>query len=230
MWTLLGIAVVIVGFLIRLNPLLVIAAAALVTGLAAGLDLTAIIAAFGKAFNENRYVSIVWLILPVIGLLERYGLQERARTLICKVQGATTGRLLLVYFLLRQISAALGISSIGGHAQMVRPLIAPMAEAAAETRFGKLKDSTRYLIRAHAAGVDNVALFFGEDIFIAIASILLVKGFLEQNGIIVEPLHLSLWAIPTAIFALIIHGTRLFMLDRKLERDAAADSAKESEA
>ena len=75
---------------------------------------------------------------------------------------------------------------------MVRPLIAPMAEAAAETRFGKLKDSTRYLIRAHAAGVDNVALFFGEDIFIAIASILLVKGFLEQNGIIVEPLHLSL--------------------------------------
>ena len=38
MLTLLGVAVVVVGFLIRLNPLLVIAAAALTTGLAAGLD------------------------------------------------------------------------------------------------------------------------------------------------------------------------------------------------
>ena len=65
-------------------------------------------------------------------------------------------------------------------------------------------------------------MFFGEDIFIAIASILLIKGFLEQNGILVEPLQLSVWAIPTAFCALAIHGTRLMLLDRRLARTLSA--------
>ena len=102
MWPLLGIAVVVVGFLMRWNPLIVIMAAALVTGMAGGLGPVEILSAFGKAFNDSRYVSIVWLVLPVIGLLEREGLQERARTLIAKVHAATTGRLLLAYLFLRQ--------------------------------------------------------------------------------------------------------------------------------
>ena len=63
----------------------------------------------------------------LIGLLERYGLQERARQVIGKVRAATPGRLLLVYMILRQITAALGLTALGGHPQMVRPLIAPMA-------------------------------------------------------------------------------------------------------
>ena len=37
------------------------------------------IAKLGKAFNDNRIIAIVWIVLPVIGLLERYGLQQRAR-------------------------------------------------------------------------------------------------------------------------------------------------------
>ena len=73
--------------------------------------------------------------------------------------------------------------------------------------------------RAHCAAVDNIALFFGEDIFVAIASILLIKGFLEQDGIVVEPFALSKWAIPTAIAALLIHGVRLSLLDRRLKRE-----------
>lgn len=222
MLTLLGVAVVVVGFLIRLNPLLVIAAAALTTGLAAGFTPFEILSAFGKAFKDNRYVSAVWLILPVIGLLERYGLQERARLLIARIRAVTVGRLLLVYFIIRQIAASLGLTSLGGHPQMVRPLIAPMAEAAAEKEIGPLPDETRYHIRAEAAAVDNVALFFGEDIFLAIASILLIKGFLEQSGIVVQPFDLSVWAIPTALCALIIHGTRVLLIDRRLRRQAAA--------
>jgi uncharacterized membrane protein len=229
MWVLLGIAVLVAGFVARLNPLAVILAAAVVTGVAAvivpGVGVAELgraaldtISAFGKAFNDYRYISVIWLVLPLIGLLERYGLQERARILISKARGATTGRILLAYFVLRQISAALGQTKLGGHPQMVRPLVAPMAEAAAETRLGPLPDAVRYRIRAHAAAVDNIALFFGEDIFIAIASILLIKGFLEAYGIMVEPLQLSVWAIPTAIAALLVHGTRLVMLDRSLAR------------
>jgi uncharacterized membrane protein len=204
-------------------------AAALTTGLAAAwtpdADLQVMwtatlgtLGAFGKAFNDNRYVSMVWFVLLAIGLLERAGLQERARMLIAKVQAATVGRVLWVYFIIRQSAAALGLTSLGGHPQMVRPLVAPMAEAAAESRFGVLPDKERFLIRSHSAAADNIALFFGEDIFIAIASILLIKGFLETNGIIVEPLELSIWAIPTAIAALLIHSTRLWMLDQRLKR------------
>jgi uncharacterized membrane protein len=220
MWVLLGVAVVVIGFAARLNPLLIVAAAAIVTGIAAGMDLLATLAVLGKAFKDNRYISVVWLILPLIGLLEREGLQERAKALIGRLREATAGRLLVIYLVIRQLAAAVGLTSLGGHAQMVRPLIAPMAEAAAETQAPGLTLAQRERVKAMAAATDNVGLFFGEDIFIAIASILLIKGFLEENGIIVEPLHLSMWAIPTAILALLIHGSRLLLLDRTLGKAA----------
>ena len=215
-FVLVGVVIVIVGFVLRLNPLLVVTVAGIVTGLAGGLGPVAVLEAFGKSFVENRYVTIIWLLLPVIGVLERYGLQERTRQLVARVHAATTGRVLLGYLVLRQVTAALGLTSLGGQAQMVRPLIAPMAEAAAETRHGDLPRTIRERIRAYAAATDNVGLFFGEDIFIAIGSILLIRGFLEQNGILVEPTHLALWAIPTAIAALLVHGARLLLLDRRL--------------
>jgi uncharacterized membrane protein len=213
-----GILVVVVGFMLRMNPLLVVALAALATGLSAGLGPVALVSAFGKAFNDNRYVSVIWIVLPVIGLLERYGLQQRARALVARLRGATVGRLLIGYLLIRQLSAALGLTSVAGQAQTVRPLVAPMAEAAAEQVHGELDGATRDRVRAYAAATDNVGLFFGEDIFLAIASILLIKGFLEQNGIVLAPLQLSVWAIPGAIFAFLIHGGRLLLLDRRLRR------------
>jgi uncharacterized membrane protein len=97
-----------------------------------------------------------------------------------------------------------------------------MAEGAAESRLGTLRDDTRYRVRANAAAVDNIGVFFGEDIFIAIGSILLIRGFLDQNGIHVQPADLALWSIPTAICAFIIHGTRLLLLDRSLKANEAA--------
>jgi len=226
MLTLIGIVIVVVGFVLRINPLLVVTVAGLATGIAGGLGPLAVVAAFGKAFITSRYVAIIWLLLPVIGLLEHAGLKERARGLVGGLRAATTSRVLLAYFALRQITAALGLTSLGGQAQMVRPLIAPMAEGAAEARYGELPMRIRYLIRAHAAGVDNVALFFGEDIFIAIGSILLIKGFLDQNGIHVEPADLAVWAIPTAVCAFVIHCTRVSFLDRRLRRELETPSDK----
>lgn len=220
MLVLAGIFVIVAGFLLRFNPLLVVAVAALVTGLAAGLDPVRILSAFGKAFNDNRYVTAIYIVLPVIGLLERFGLQVRARALIANLKGATTGRLLIAYLLFRQLTAAAGLISVAGQAQTVRPLIAPMAEAAAETQTGGTSESEH--VKAMSAATDNIGLFFGEDIFIAIGSILLMKGVLEGYGIIVEPLHMSVWAIPTAIAAFAVHGFRLIRLDRRLTKQAAA--------
>lgn len=218
MLVLAGIVVIAAGFMLRFNPLLVVMASALVTGLAAGLDPVTIVSAFGKAFNDNRYITIIYIVLPVIGILERHGLQARARDIISRIRGATMGRFLLAYLLFRQITAALGLTSIAGPAQTVRPLIAPMAEAAAEAQGNDDPDRAKAL----AAATDNVGLFFGEDIFIAIGSILLMKGVLQSYGIDLPPLQLSVWAIPTAIAASVIHGGRLMLADRRLARRRAA--------
>lgn len=227
MWVLLGIAVIVIGFMLRINPMLVILASALATGLAAGLDLLAITAAFGKAFNDTRYISIVWIVLPVIGMLEAFGLQDRARAIISGLRQASVGRLLTGYLLVRQIMAALGLTSVAGHAQTVRPLVAPMAEAAADIQAPALSEAQREKVKAMSAATDNVGLFFGEDIFLAIGSILLMKGLLQQYGIMLEPLELSLWAIPTAIAAFIIHGFRLWLFDRAMRTPIPGSAARD---
>jgi uncharacterized membrane protein len=215
-WPLLGIALVVVGFALRFNPLLVVALAAIVTGLLGHMPFLKVLATLGHGFNESRYVTIIYIILPVIGLLERYGLQQRARALIAGIRGATTGRLLIVYLAFRQVLSALGLTSVAGHAQTVRPLVAPMALAAAEKQHGTIDEETAERVKAMAAATDNVGLFFGEDIFLAIASILLIQGSMASFGIQLTPFQLSVWAIPTAICAFIIHGTRLLLLDRRL--------------
>ena len=217
-WPLLGIALVVIGFALRFNPLLVVAVAAIVTGLLGGLPFLKVLATLGHGFNENRYETVIWIILPVVGLLERYGLQEQARTLIGSIRGATTGRLLIVYLGIRQILAALGLTTVAGHPQTVRPLVAPMAVAAAEKQHGELDEATSERVKAMSAATDNVGLFFGEDIFLAIASILLIQGSLASFGIELTPFQLSVWAIPSAICAFIIHGTRLLLFDRWLGR------------
>jgi uncharacterized membrane protein len=219
---LIGIALVVIGFALRFNPLLVVAVAAIVTGLLGGMDFVKVLGTLGHGFNENRYVTIIYIVLPVIGLLERYGLQERARTLIVQMRGATTGRLLILYLGFRQILSAFGLMSVAGQAQTGRPLVAPMALAAAEKQHGELDEDTLERVKAMAAATDNVGLFFGEDIFLAIASILLIQGSLKGFGIELTPLQLSVWAIPTAICAFLIHGARLLWFDRVLARHPRA--------
>jgi uncharacterized membrane protein len=101
---------------------------------------------------------------------------------------------------------------------MIRPLIAPMAEGAAASRFRQLDDTMRYRIRAFAAATDNVGLFFGEDIFVAFGAIVLMVTFLKEAGISVQPLHVAVWGMPTALAAFIVHGFRLYRLDGWLAR------------
>jgi uncharacterized membrane protein len=215
MWSLLGIPVVLIGLLIRLNPLVVVTAAAVVAGIGGGLEPLAIVGALGKAFNDARYISLAFLVLPLVGLLETAGMQAKARAMVARLSGLTVGRLLAGYLLARQISASLGLLSLGGQAAMVRPLIAPMAESAEAAKTPDISEDRRMLIRAHAAGADNVGAFFGEDIFVALGSVLLVQAVLEQNHIRAEPLRIALWAIPTAIVAFVVHGARLLRLDRR---------------
>ncbi len=220
LWPLIGVAVIIGGFVLRQNPVMVVIIAAIATGLAAAMPIEKILISLGTGFIKTRNLPLILLLpLGVIGLLERYGLKEQAQILIAKIKSATAGRLLIVYLFVREITAALGLISLGGHPQMVRPLIAPMAEGATENRYGSIPDKLMYKIRAMSAATDNVGLFFGEDIFVAFGAIVLMQTILRGSGIEVNPLHMALWGLPTAICAFIIHAFRLYRFDGEIERE-----------
>jgi len=220
-WPLAGVVVIVLGFAWRLNAVLVVVMAGAVSGFAAGMGPRELLAAFGEGFNRNRYLALFLLTLPVLGALERQGLREHAAAWIAARRSMSVARLLVLYLALRQASAALGLTSLGGQAQTVRPLLAPMAEGAAEARGEVADDATRERIRAMSAATDNVGLFFGEDIFVAFGAVLLIQAVYAERGVVLEPLQIALWGIPTAICAFLIHAFRLRRFGARLASRAA---------
>jgi len=219
-WPLLGVLVVMLGFALRLNPMLVVVAAGLASGIAAGLSPGDLLSLLGESFLSSRTLLLFVLTLPTIGLLERAGLREHAQAWVAGLRGLTLARLLVAYLALRQFLCMLGLVDLGGHAQTVRPLLAPMAEAAAQRAHPQLPAAQREDVKALAAATENVARFFGEDVFIAFGAVLLIQAFLARNGIVLEPLAIALWALPTAIAAFLIHAARLVLFQRRLQRQA----------
>ena len=70
-------------------------------------------------------------------------------------------------------------------------------------------------------GLIAISFFFGEDIFVAFGAIVLMQTILQAEGIAVDPLHMALWGIPTAISAFIIHAWNLRRLDAHILREVA---------
>lgn len=222
---LIGVALVAVGFALRWNPLVVILVAGFATGFTAGFGPIEILAMMGRFFVENRFMTLpIVLLVPLIGLLERYGLQERAGQLIGRMAGATTGGILFLYQAMRQVTSMFGLA-IGGHTSMVRPLISPMAEAAAEKKAGLLPEALRMKIRAHAAAAENWGNFFADDIFVAVGPVLLMGGVFKAAGVEVSLKELGLWGLPTAAVALALGWWRYRKLNRLIE--AAKDERKD---
>ena len=215
-WPLLGVAVVVIGFVLRLNPVAVVVGAGLVSGLAAGKSFPELLALLGESFVSNRALLLFCFTLPTIGLLERAGLREHALAWITRLRGVTMARLLIVYLGLRQLLSMLGLIDIAGHAQTVRPLLAPMAESAAEKTQGTLDRAQKQRVHALAAATDNVGRFFGEDVFLAFGAVLLIQGFFNQHGISLQPLQIALWALPTAIAAFFIHAVRVAVFQKRM--------------
>jgi uncharacterized membrane protein len=224
-WPLLGVAVVVAGFALRLNPALVVVVAGIVSGILAGLPIPDLLALIGNKFIASRNLLVLLLTLPTIGLLERAGLREHAQAFITRFRTFTLARLLIAYLAVRQILSMLGLTGIAGHPQTVRPLLAPMAEAAAEQIDPQLDDATRDRVKAFAAATDNTGLFFGEDVFIAFGAVLLIQTFYAQNDISLDPRSISLWALPTAIAAFLIQALRAVRLQRALRKSAQANKA-----
>ncbi len=221
----LGIGLVVAGFVLRINGLLVVIVAALATALASGHGVLESLGLIGTGVLKARFLLVLLLTFPVVGLLERYGLREAAQAFIARQRRLTVGRFLMLYLGLRQVLAMLGLTSVAGQPHTVRPLVAPMSVALAERDHAGLDDAERDRLKALAAGTDNVGLFFGEDVFIAFGAVLLVQSFLHDAGIERAPQSIALWAAPTAVAAFLIHAFRLWWLDRRLRRRGAPPPA-----
>jgi uncharacterized membrane protein len=228
-WPLLGVAVVVAGFALKRNPMVVVVTAGLVSGIAAGKSPGDLLELLGTSFVNSRSLLLITLILPVIGVLERAGLRERARTWILGFTRLTLAGLLIAYLAIRQALAMFGLLHIAGHAQTVRPLLAPMAEATTTRQLGSLNDDVRERVRAMSAATDNIGLFFGEDVFLAFGAVLLIQGFFDGQGIHLDPLSIGLWALPTAVAAFVIHAVRIIVFERRLRRLPSASVAPKRE-
>lgn len=213
---LLGILVVAVGLVFRWNTLAVVLVAGLISGGLAGFSFHEIMTMIGRFFTDNRALILpVVLMVPVVGVLERHGLQERVAWLIRRAQAATAGRVLWLYQAVRGGSSVFGLS-VGNHASMVRPLIAPMAEAAAGVTSAGGDGQGREQVRAHAAASENVGNFFSDDIMVAVGALLLIEAFFRNAGVEVGLRDLQLWSVPTAIWVLAVGAWRYRVLDRRL--------------
>lgn len=219
---LLGIAVIVIGFALKLRTTFVVVAAALVTGLLAGLPLftsagrEGIVEMLGRAFTENRLLTLFIITLPAIGLAERYGLQEQSGRLIGKVRAATVGRLQIVYQLFRVLHGLLGIR-LNGHPVFVRPLIFPMAIGAAQA---PLTEDTVEEIKAASSASENYGNFYGQNLSPVQPGILLVFGVMAGLGYPVSVWRLVLFAIPIATISVILGVIQFLWLDRRFRKKA----------
>jgi uncharacterized membrane protein len=223
---LIGIFIVVIGFALKLRTTLVVVSAALVTGLIAGLPLftsvtdparEGIINMLGRAFSENRLMTLFLITLPAIGLAERYGLQEQSAVWIRRFGAATVGRLSILYQLFRVIHGILGLR-LTGHASFVRPLIYPMSAGAAEAKKGQEVEPEKLeLIKAANSASENYGNFYGQNLAVVQPGVLLVYGVMKAVGYEVNLWHLILFTIPIVILSIVIGAIQFLLLDRRLE-------------
>jgi len=217
---LIGILIIILGFALKLDTIAVVVVAGMATGLAAGLSFNQILTTLGDSFINNRYMTVFFVTLPAIGILESYGLRERAAYLISKMKSVTPGRLLMVYTALRTLASALSLR-LGGHVQFIRPLILPMAEGAAKNNYGELDEEEMEELKGLAGATENYGNFYGQNVFVASGGVLLIVGVLKELGFDVEALAVAKASIPVAIIAVLVSAVQFLRFDRKLARKKA---------
>jgi uncharacterized membrane protein len=211
-----GVLIIVVGFALKLDTISVVLTAGVVTGIVGGLNFNEILTILGEAFVKNRYMTVFFVTMPIIGLLEKYGLKQRAAELIGKVKAATSGKILSIYMVIRTIAAALSLR-IGGHVEFIRPLIYPMAEGADKNKYNELPEEAVEAIKGMSASVENYANFYGQNVFIAAGGVLLIVGTLGELGIEVTEKQVSNASIPIAIIALILVVIQLRLHDKKID-------------
>ena len=219
---LLGIVIVIVGFALRLDSILIIVVASIVTALLGGLGVSGLLTTLGTSFVSNRSMAIFILIMLVTGTLERNGLKNAAAHLIGKVKNASSGMVVGAYGIMRGIFAAFNVS-FGGVAGFVRPIIMPMAIGAIEAKGQEPNEKHVEELKGMASGMENIAWFYCQVLFVGGAGGLLVQSTLAPLGYNVELLELAKVEIPVALFAVVVGIVYYYLKDKKLRKKYYGD-------
>ena len=217
---LIGIVIIVLGFALKFDVLATVLLAGLVTGIVAGMDIPHILSILGESFVSNRLMSIFLIIFPVIAIIERYGLKERASYLIGKIKNASAGKVLAIYMLVRTAASAFNVR-IGGHVQFVRPLILPMSEAAAKvSKQSDLSENEVEELKGHAAAVENFGNFFAQNCFAAASGVVLIQGTLSMYKEVTLP-SIAMASIPVMVITVAFTFVQVFLFDRKVKKAGA---------
>lgn len=217
---LIGIVIIVLGFALKFDVLATVLLAGLVTGIVAGMDIPHILSILGESFVSNRLMSIFLIIFPVIAIIERYGLKERAAYLIGKIKNASAGKVLAIYMLVRTAASAFNVR-IGGHVQFVRPLILPMSEAAAKvSKQSDLSENEGEELKGHAAAVENFGNFFAQNCFAAASGVVLIQGTLSMYKEVTLP-SIAMASIPVMVITVAFTFVQVFLFDRKVKKAGA---------
>jgi uncharacterized membrane protein len=222
-FVLIGVVVIVVGFLLKLDAIAVVIVAAMTTSLISGVSFKDFLDQLGEAFVTNRSVSLFLLTLPMIAVSERYGMKEQAIILIRRFHGLTPGRFLTLYTVVRQLTGIFGIR-ISGMVQFVRPIVHPMATAAARTKQVYSPEADER-IKAQSAVGENIGNFFGQNGFVAASGVLLIVGTMENLGYDVRPELVVAASLPMIVIAAIVAAINFWLQDRRLQANAPAPSA-----
>ncbi len=216
-WVLIGVLIIVIGFALKLDVVAVVLISGLVTGLIAGMPIVEVLDVIGKGFVNNRYMSLFFLSLPLIAIMERYGLKDRAAEAIQKMKSASAGGVVGLYILIRWAAAALSLR-LGGHVQFVRPLILPMAEGAANKKV-ELSEKRLEELKGLAGAAENYGNFFGQNIFPVASGVLLIQGTLNQAGFDVTNGEIAKSSILAGISMLILALVQCYLYERRLRKD-----------
>lgn len=225
---LLGILIVIIGFALKKDPILIIICSAIVTAIVGNMGVRGLLETMGTSFVANRSMAVFILVLLVTGTLERNGLKESAARLIGKMKKASAGAVISAYGVMRVIFAAFNVS-FGGVAGFVRPVIMPMAVGAVEADGKKANEEHVEKIKGMAAGMENITWFFGQVLFVGGAGGLLVQATLKDLGYHVELIDLVKVEIPVAIVATVVTIIYYNVLDKKMCKKYYGDEPAKAE-
>ena len=213
-WCLLGVLVVIVGFAIKLEPIAIIFVSAVVTAIAGSINVVDLLEIIGTNFVSSRSQLITIILMILTGTLERNGLKEAAADLIRKIKGLTSGMLIAIWGVIDQLCIIFKIP-ITGITSFVRPILMPMTTGIIEAHGYDVDPEHEETIKALYGKDYNISNFFGQCLFAANSSVLLIQSTLLSIGYEVDVMQIVVVQIPVAIFAAIVNATQTLIVDNR---------------
>lgn len=225
---LIGVVVVIVGFALKLDSILTIMCAMVLSALVGGLGVEGLLTTLGDSFVGNRSMAIFVMVMLLTGTLERNGLKEATANLIGRFKGASSGVIISAYTILRGMLGSFNVS-LGGVAGFVKPIVMPMAVASVEQSKGEVNEEHLEQLKGMSSAAENIAWFFTQVLFVGGGGAVMVQSTLAGLGYEVELIDLAKVEIPIALCALGLTVAVTMSKDKILTKKYYSDATTKKE-